>query len=189
MSMIRTFIGVEIDADVREALAAAMRRLRSAAPAAKWVRVENLHLTFKFLGEVSPADLEQVFAAARQAAAEFASFELEISGLGCFPNERYPRVVWAGCGEGRAQAAALAQRLEDSFAALGYERERRPFSPHLTLARLRDPRDGRDLAAALAAEGEPHFGCTSAEEIVVFMSELRKTGPVYSPMCRIPLAT
>ncbi len=188
MSMVRTFIGVEIEAEVREALAAVVRRLRSTASAAKWVKAENLHITFKFLGDVAPSELEQVFTAARQAAADFSSFELEISGLGCFPNSRYPRVVWAGCSEGSECAAALAQRLEDGFAALGYEREKRPYSPHLTLARLRDPRDGRALAAALASEGAPRFGSTAVEEIVVFMSELRKSGPVYSPMCRIPLA-
>jgi len=186
--MVRTFLGMEIAREVREALAEVICRLRPSVPAAKWVKPDNLHLTLKFLGNVPASDLEQIFAAARQAAADCQAFELESSGLGCFPNDRYPRVVWAGCAAGSDCAVTLAQRLENEFAALGYEREKRPYSPHLTLARIRDPRDGRGLAAALAAEGAPHFGVTFMEEIVVFMSELRRSGPVYSPMCRIPLA-
>jgi 2'-5' RNA ligase len=98
-------------------------------------------------------------------------------------------VVWAGCGEGAEDAVALAERVEDTCVQLGYERERRPFSPHLTLGRVKLPAHVGELEDASRACGNTTYGYLDVDEAVVFMSTLRRMGPVYSPMARIPLGS
>ena len=187
MQLIRTFIGLELDDSTRAALLRQVRRLREIAPRVKWVAPENLHLTLKFLGELPANDLQPVFTAVQEVVTAAEPFVVDLESLGCFPNERFPRVVWAGCGSGAEALVGLARRLEDACAALGYDREKRPFSPHLTLGRVRDPQDGRDLGPAVEADRDVAFGAIDVDEIVVFMSDLRRDGPVYSPMQRVRL--
>jgi len=185
--MIRTFLGLEIDDDTRAALGRTLAALRPALPRIRWVHPENLHLTLKFLGDVAPADLGAVIAAADEAADSAAPFLLDIEELGCFPDVRRPRVVWAGAGAGAESCTALAAAVEEALAPLGYEPERKPHTPHITLGRIKDPRDAPGLDALLAGTDASAFGTVDVGEIVVFMSELRKGGARYTAMHRAPL--
>lgn len=185
--MIRTFIAAEIPDDVRAGLSREMERLRLSAPRIKWSHPDNLHLTFRFLGDVKENDLDELFDTVGDAVASLTPFALEVKGVGAFPNWRHPRVVWAGGGEGADDAVALAEAVEDACAELGYERERRPFRPHLTLGRVKLPADGYGLRDAVAGLEEKHFGYIDIDSVEVFMSTLRRTGPVYSPMARLRL--
>lgn len=186
--MIRTFIAVELNPEIRLALDRDVAALRVFAPRVKWSRAENLHLTLRFLGDVKENDLEELFDALRECVAGFPPFAMEIRGVGAYPNWRHPRVVRAECGEGSGDAIALAGLIEDACVDLGYERERRPFNPHLTLGRVKLPVDAEGLAEAVAAGPERKvYGFLDVDAAVVFMSSLRRTGPVYSPMARIEL--
>ena len=164
-----------------------MNMLKAAAPLVKWAYVDNLHLTLRFLGDVKESELEELFEALHDGVRGLVPFALEVTGIGAFPHWRHPRVVWAGCGEGADDAVALAERVEDACVDLGYERERRPFRPHLTLGRVKLPADAMGLEEATAEIRDKVYGFMDVDAIVVFMSSLRRTGPVYSPMARIEL--
>lgn len=156
------------------------------APQVKWSLPDNLHLTLRFLGDIKENDLEELFDLLGDRVADLEPFALEVKGVGAFPNWRTPRVVWAGCGEGSEEATFLAQRVEETSIDLGYERERRPFRPHFTLGRVKQPADAWGLED-VATETERAYGFVDVDEVVVYMSSLRRTGPVYSPMARLEL--
>jgi 2''-5'' RNA ligase len=185
--MIRTFIAAEIPPDVREELTSSIAGFKETAPFVKWSHPDNLHLTLRFLGDVKEGDLEELFDAVADAVAAVPPFALEVCGVGAFPNWRHPRIVWAGCGEGASDAVTLAGAVEEACVELGYEQERRPFRPHLTLGRVKQPADGIGLADAVAGFADRPYGYIDVDSVVVFMSSLRRTGPVYSPMARLPL--
>lgn len=154
----------------------------------RWAAPTRLHFTLKFLGDVEEEGIE----AARRATAEAARagpapFRLDLEGLGTFPHRGPARVVWAGCGAGAAALRALAAAVEEAFVAAGFPREERPFSPHLTLARVKDPLSGRRLGQALASvPGEP-FGSVVVGSIVLYRSDLSPAGPDYSELLRVAL--
>ena len=185
--MVRTFIAVEVSEKIRGRLSHDILQLKSRAPLVKWVIPDNLHLTLRFLGDVKENDLEELFDALREEVESLPPFALEIRGVGAFPNWRHPRVVWAGCGEGADEAVELAETVESLCVDLGYEKERRPFRPHLTLGRVKQPADALGLEEAVNGMEEKLFGYLDVDAVVVFMSSLRRAGPVYSPMARIHL--
>ena len=149
----------------------------------------QFHFTLKFLGETPEERLPAAREAAERAAAGAAPFDLALEGLGAFPDAGPPRVVWAGCGEGREALAALARAVEEAFGEAGFPREPRPFSPHLTVGRVKDPRKvpGRSFRDALARESGRGFGIVPARELVLFRSDLSPAGPTYYPLVRVPL--
>lgn len=185
--MIRTFIAVEVSERIRGRLAGEIEAMRASAPLVKWSRPENLHLTLRFLGDVKENDLDELFAALREEVEGIPPFVLEMRGVGAFPNWRHPRVIWAGCGEGAEEAVELAAEVEAVCEELGYEQERRPFRPHLTLGRVKLPADAQGLESAVSEMANVEFGYLDVDSVVVFMSSLRRNGPVYAPMARLEL--
>jgi RNA 2',3'-cyclic 3'-phosphodiesterase len=127
-----------------------------------------------------------VAAALSAAAASSTAFDLVLRGLGAFPSPTRPRVLWAGIDEGRAAAATLARGVDDALAELGFEREARAFSPHVTLGRVRGPRPAPRLAEALAAGG--HFGRQPVASVALMRSDLSPRGARYSELATAPLA-
>jgi len=155
----RLFIAIAIPEEIRAAYAGLIQEFRELAPQAKWVRGENLHVTLKFLGETPPAKWEEL----RSALVEIHSPEpvkLEFQGLGFFPNERRPRVLWAGM-EAPARLKMLAGDVDRVAHALGFPLEERPFTPHLTLAR---------------------FNPLTAMEFQVIESKLKSAGAEYTTL-------
>jgi RNA 2',3'-cyclic 3'-phosphodiesterase len=173
----RVFCAIDLPEQVRAAVAERAARLRAGFPAvrASWERPEKLHITLKFLGEVEPARVADLSQAAALASVNIAPFELAIRGAGAFPPRGAPRVLWLGVADSSGGLARLHSRLEDECAAGGFPRERRAFSPHLTIARLRDPRGADPLAAAHATAGftEIAFPVTA---LCVVRSQLEHSG-------------
>jgi 2'-5' RNA ligase len=178
---VRTFIAVEIDEGIRERLVAAQARLRSAAPGFRWSRVEGMHLTLKFLGEIGEDTVEPVAAAMAEAADGIVPFDVRVAGVGSFPPRGAPRVLWAGVEDPTGLLAKLQGGLDKRLASLGFEPERRAFHPHVTLARAKDRRGGRRSATPLG-EREDEFGVQAVEEAVLFQSTLGPGGAVYTPL-------
>ena len=184
----RAFIAVDLDTAIRQRLAAAQERLRGAGCTIKWVRPDRMHLTLKFLGEIDPGAVGDVADAMAAATEVVAPFELRLLGLGSFPPRGAPRVVWAGVVDASGQLAALHKRLERELGTLGFEGEPRAFRPHLTLGRVKEPRGGDRLRAAVGAEPDVDLGGQTVEELVLFESVLSSQGPTYTALRRAPLS-
>ncbi len=174
----RLFAAMDVPEDVRAAIAAAVAKLRGACRSAHWARAEGLHVTLKFIGEVAPEKAEGIESAL--AAVPFpAPIAIDFRGLGFFPNDRHPRVLWAGVKAGPA-LAALAAGVQTALEPLGIAGEARPFSPHLTLARFNSPRALGNLHAAIQAAGPLAFGGTVAKEFHLYQSVLKPGGAEYT---------
>jgi RNA 2',3'-cyclic 3'-phosphodiesterase len=182
----RVFVALEIPSTVRENLAALLKSLREVSPQTRWVRPENLHVTLKFIGEVAEAK----FAAIRSALAGVRSEQpvtLDFHGLGFFPNEKHPRVFWAGI-EASPNLKTLAADIDRAAEKLGIPAEKRPFSPHLTLARFEPPRLPEKLRAAIQENAAPNFGSLRAGRFHLIESKLKPAGAEYTTVESFPFA-
>ena len=189
----RVFFGIELPEGVKAAageIATGLRlRIERAAPRAaiRWVDPENLHITLWFIGEAREdrlADLTD----ATSAPYPIPAFRLELSGVGAFPPTGAPRVVWLGITAGVPQLQALYQELSRRLAPLGFEPERRPYSPHLTIARIKDiqRRDAVTLRQALGRSGGPLTNEVAG--VTLFRSQLSPKGARYQALLRVPLS-
>ncbi|HVN76117.1 MAG TPA: RNA 2',3'-cyclic phosphodiesterase [Thermoanaerobaculaceae bacterium] len=180
----RLFIAVELPAEVREVLAAGLGRLKRDQPPARWVRIEGMHLTLKFLGEQPDELVERLDGAVRPALAPLPHVHVRLGQGGFFPHERRPRVAWIG-----GEAAGLerwAAAVDDATSSLGVEKEARPFSLHLTLARLERPWGVQAVEHYLVQVGKWRFSEFTAREAVLFRSELGPAGATYTALRRWP---
>lgn len=188
MARLRTFAAVEIDAGTRSAAVALQRDLAKCGAAVKWVETQNLHVTLVFLGEVEDRELPAVCKAIGKVAAKEPPFRLGIAGVGAFPNPRRPKTVWSGISDGTAELVRLHDGIETALEDLGaYRREERAFTPHLTLGRPADDDASQLIAAELPRFAEWQGGGSVADEVVLFSSEMRKSGPEYAVLARFPL--
>lgn len=183
----RLFVAVEIPEGLKEAVAALQARIRSAAVVAKWSRPQGLHLTLKFLGEVRESRVPEILQALAPALSEREWFRLGFEGLGAFPNPAAARVVWLGSGGEVGKLVALQAAVDQAMAGLGFARDDRPYTPHLTIGRIRQIRK-RD-AWLREFEGFknhrlPGFDVTS---ISLMESELEPAGAVYRELGRVAL--
>ena len=185
---IRTFIAIELDEAIRGSAGRLTEELADDVPGVTWVRPENMHLTLKFLGDIDSPEVARVCDETTAAAGGVAPFEIALEGVGCFPPGGMPRVFWIGVTGQIESLAALHDDLDERLGAMGAGRERQRFVPHLTIGRVRrrsDPRRVRERLDGLAGWSG---GSQWVEELVVFSSELTRTGPLYTPMGRSPLA-
>jgi len=181
----RVFIAIEMPSEVRARLAEHSKSLRQMNPdvRASWARQENLHLTVKFLGEIPIARMEALSLAAEAATREIDQFDLIVGSCGAFPGQGQPRVLWIGIEDQSGKLARLHKALEKECAKAGFAREARPFHPHLTIARVRQPRGSRTLAQLHKQSG---FASESVavSELVVIRSELSSEGSKYTIISR-----
>jgi 2'-5' RNA ligase len=174
----RLFVALEVLTAVRENLASLLQTLRAVSPQTRWVRSENLHVTLKFIGEAPETKLAGI----RRALAGVRSEQpvtLDFRGLGFFPNEKHPRVFWAGIAAS-PNLKTLAADVDGATGTLGISRERRPFSPHLTLARFEPPRLPEKLRAAILENAAREFGSLRASKFHLIESKLKPSGAEYT---------
>jgi len=177
---IRLFVAVNLDDSLRQSVADTEQRLRAAGADVKWVRADSLHITLKFLGWVDDDVVPQVAQAIAQAVQGQPPFLLSLAGLGGFPTPTAPRVIWVGIEEGAAELAGLGQRMEQAMEPLGFEREEREFSPHVTIGRCRSAAGRPQLIAAMQRERDRRFGQMQVLRVELMRSDLRPTGPIYT---------
>jgi 2'-5' RNA ligase len=184
----RAFIAVELPEVARVALARIQHALAESRADVKWVELDNLHLTMRFLGEVSEAQGEPIRQLVERLAAGSPTVTMSLREFGAFPSAGSPRVVWVGVEQGREALTHLADQLEHGCRALGFPAEERPFAAHITLGRVRSPRGRRELSESLARltwEAPPPW---DARALTLFESVLSSSGPRYTPIVQAPFA-
>jgi 2'-5' RNA ligase len=184
---VRAFIAVELPSNVIDLAADLQSCLKRQGLALRWVRPQNMHLTLKFLGEIRVEMVPVVSAAMAQAASGASPMALAVQGMGVFPNARNPRVVWIGVGGAADRLQQTVVALDSGLASLGIEREKKPFKAHLTLARINAPVDARQLLEAIQRHGNYAPQSFNASEMVLFQSDLKPKGPVYTPLAKVAL--
>ena len=183
----RLFVALEIPTELCDSLATIISEFRTLAPKLKWVRPENLHLTLKFIGETEPAELLAIRAALAQVRSNNPA-ELQLQGLGFFPNDRWPRVFWAGL-RASDNLAPLAADIDAACATVGFPREQRPFSPHLTLARLESTLPPGSLREAVLRNAAREFGAFRATQFHLIESKLKPAGAEYTTVQSFPFVS
>ncbi|MEK6321729.1 MAG: RNA 2',3'-cyclic phosphodiesterase [Acidobacteriota bacterium] len=183
-NVVRTFISIEISESIKERISQLQKTLREIEAQVSWTKPSNIHLTLKFLGDVEETRIERVRKAVERAATGISPFEVQVSGAGCFPSPRNPRVLWVSFSHVSENLKQLYAHIEDELAREGFSREKRKFSPHLTIGRIRAPRNAAHVAEALIASGfDPET--FKATEVIVMRSDLKPTGSIYTPQAVI----
>jgi 2'-5' RNA ligase len=185
---VRAFIAVEINSPVRKQASEVIQRLSSTDSEINWVEPEDMHLTLKFLGDVSLTETSRICQAVAQAAETIDPFELEMATVGAFPNIDRPRTIWLGTDEGTNEMVALQEAVDQSMKELGFRLENRRYQPHLTLGRVKSlGSDSKELAKLLERESDFGAGRTNVTRVTVFSSELTRSGPIYAKLGTLPL--
>jgi len=191
---IRSFVAIELPDDVARGLGRTVDCLRALIPGSdiKWVASGNIHVTLKFLGDVRIDRLEEVQRALEMVCAAASPMQLTIEELGAFPSPRAPRIIWAGLKGDIEQLASLARAIDEALEPLGFARESRPFTPHLTLARVRDEAShGTRAALSDALAGASVTGNLAVEAVAASLmeSQLTPRGAVYSRVAHLPMGS
>lgn len=192
MSVFRAFIAVDLSAEVLDRLAQVMERLREeiGEDAIRWVPVENMHLTLKFLGDVSVLNVGRVKEIIRASANGYPAFAISVGGLGAFPSPLRARVVWVGV-EGPPDLISIQRMIDVETERLGYASENRPFKPHLTLGRVArnvEPKTLQKIGQVLKERKVGFLGVSQVKEVHLFRSDLQANGAVYSRLYSVPFA-
>jgi len=174
--------------EVRASVEALLIRLKGAGADVKWVRPDALHLTLKFLGEIPADRVERVKGVLQEIAPVHGKFELKVSDIGGFPSLRNPRVIWAGISAS-TELELLQADMEARLVEQGFERESRPFSPHLTLGRIRSKSNMADTLRILEETGTHSFGRVEVGHLLLMESRLKPGGAEYTPLLEAELGT
>ena len=188
--VIRSFIAIELPDNVKTELTRLQNTLKAGNPSwLRWVSPDSIHLTLKFLGDISSDKIEEITMAVSDAAKETGPFSLHIEGLGVFPNLKRIQVVWVGLGGDLYQLQALQKKVETNMAILGYPEEGREFTPHLTLARVRSQPLPNELQkfTQLLTTTKPGEGKISVTNVNVVESQLTPHGAIYNKIGSIVL--
>lgn len=183
---IRTFVAVRIPDGIRDRIAKLQAELRKHGADVKWVRPESIHMTLKFLGDVEETRMEEIGEAVEKAVERIHPFTVSVNGTGTFPNDQRPRVLWVGVDQGNEELVDMAKKIEDSLSVLGFKKEGRRYSAHLTMGRVRSPRRIGETVDAIHALGFSG-GAFRIEEVCVMKSDLKSTGAVYTALKTIKL--
>jgi len=182
----RTFIAVELTEELKNKIEEVQISLKKVNANVAWVKPGNVHATLKFLGEVPEDKIEKVFEGTNKALEGIKGFKLSLKDLGCFPNLRRPRVIWIGVEKGKEELALMQKKLEQEMEKAGFPKEDREFSPHLTIGRVKSPKNIEQLTELIR---NTNFQTEEIEikEVVVMESQLHPAGAIYTPLKNIVL--
>lgn len=189
----RLFISINLTPGLLATLTDLQNQLKRqlASQPLRWARPEGIHLTLKFLGDTETGQIEEIVRALTQTVEPHQSFNLSIGGLGCFPNQRKPRVLWVGVQDPDDHLRRLAAGVDDAMAGLGWKRENRPYTGHLTLARVKKYANNQDKQALSellsAVEVADTLGVLPVQTIHLMRSQLQPDGAVYTSLITLPL--
>lgn len=183
---LRCFISVELPEELKKNIYVYIEKLKAAGADVKWIRPENLHLTLKFLGATMEELLKDINERLLFVSKSRERFYLQVSGAGAFPNMKYPRVIWLGVHDSN-EIAKLQRDIDESMAELGFERDDKQFTPHLTIGRVISLRSKDALMKELATLKEVYFGKIEVSNITLMKSELKPGGAEHFKLSEIPI--
>jgi len=134
--IIRTFIAIELPENIHNKLQKLQDDLRASMPDVRWTKPTNIHLTLKFLGDVEASRIDRIGEILKGIARNYSPFEMNLAGIGAFPNSRKPSIIWTGVEKGAGQLIEIAKNIESAMEKIGFPKEKRPFKPHLTVGRI-----------------------------------------------------
>ncbi len=182
MSQIRSFIAIELSPALRQHIEKIQNELKRATADVRWVRSEGIHLTLKFLGAIDEERVDAIGDTVEGCLADKTIFTLTVGSLGAFPNREHPKVIWLGIEDERGVLQKVQQTIDRRLTTLGFTAEKRTFSPHLTLGRIKSPKGKRTVSQRLATMGECACGTFDVKEIFLFKSDLTPSGAVYTKL-------
>lgn len=182
MVKIRSFIAIELDQKVIEKLREIEYKLKSVRAEVKWINPSSIHLTLKFLGGIDEGMIDEIAKKAQEVARRYNPFNLKVEGIGTFPPGKNPRVVWIGVKDETGKISALQEEIEHEMNNLGFEREQRAFTPHLTLGRVKSAK-GKDELLEKIEEGKGiNLGEFTVKDFHLFKSDLHPQGAIYTKL-------
>ncbi|MGC8817392.1 MAG: RNA 2',3'-cyclic phosphodiesterase [Candidatus Hadarchaeum sp.] len=184
--MPRAFIAIDIDEQLRKKLVDIQSQLKDTGGDFKLVEPQNIHVTLKFLGEIPDKKVEEVSEGLKRAAKGSKKFNLEVRGIGAFPNLNYVRVIWAGIEKGKEEILLLQKKVEQELQKIGFRPEG-DFVPHLTIARVKSARNKEKLASFIREKSAVGFGTSPVSAVELKKSVLTPKGPIYSTLTRVEL--
>jgi 2'-5' RNA ligase len=187
--LIRSFLAIELPKSILKKIDEVQGDLRSTHADVRWVNPEKIHLTIKFFGSVEESRIDSIFKSIEEPIRDTSPFSIKVRGIGAFPNLRNPRVIWMGLADGREVLISLQKQIEAQLEKIGFEPEDRPFHPHLTLGRMKSSRRKEELAGKMERHKEEEFGDLKVERVVLFKSDLRPSGPIYTPLGDVKLGS
>ena len=180
MTTIRSFIAIPLNPEIISRIEKTQKELKTLPADVKWVNPKSIHLTLKFLGNVEEGDIENIARGVQNGMRGFKPWTTAVKNVGAFPSLKSPRVVWVGIEDKAGQLVVLQNQIEKEMSKLGFEEEKRTFSAHLTLGRVRSPKGKNELVKYLLDERERVFGEIKVDRVILFKSELKPTGAVYT---------
>lgn len=184
----RCFIAIELPEAVKSALSLIEEEFKKTRADVRWVNPNNIHLTLKFLGNIKEEITEKIKMLIEQICSNYKPFSIEIKDIGMFPNKKSPRVLWVGV-EYNELLKTLQNEIDNAMASLGFERESRKFTPHLTLGRFRSARVNELFQEAIKLHEKDSFGSINVESISLMRSDLNPAGARYTKIADISLKT
>ena len=185
--MIRSFLAIELPKPILRKIEEVQGDLRSTRADVRWVNPEKIHLTLKFFGNIEESRIEPIFKSIEEPIRHTLPFSLEVRGVGAFPHLRNPRVIWMGLVDGREVLVSFQKQIETQLEKIGFQPEDRPFHPHLTLGRMKSSRGKEELVGRMERHKEEEFGDFQVERVILFKSDLKPSGPIYTLLKEIKL--
>ncbi len=178
--MIRSFLAIELPKPILSKIEEVQGDLRSTHPDVRWVSPEKIHLTLKFFGSIEESRIDPILESIEEPVRNTPPFSVRVRGAGAFPSLKNPRVIWMGLTDGKEMLVSLQEQIEARLKKIGFEPEDRSFKPHLTLGRMKSSRGKEELVRGMERYTEEEFGDLRVDRVILFKSDLRPSGPIYT---------
>jgi 2'-5' RNA ligase len=185
--LIRSFLAIELPKPILRKIEEVQGDLRLTHADVRWVNPEKIHLTLKFFGNIEESRVDPIFKSIEKTIRNTSPFSLKVRGVGAFPQMKNPRVIWMGLVEEGEDLTSFQKQIETQLEKIGFPPEGRFFHPHLTLGRMRSSRGKGDLVGRIERYKEEEFGDLQVESVVLFKSDLKPTGPIYTSLGEVKL--
>jgi 2'-5' RNA ligase len=178
--LLRSFLAIELPEAILKRIGEVQRVLKSSRADVRWVSPQNIHLTLKFFGSVEESKINSIAQSIEEPTRTTSPLWVTVRGIGAFPGLKSPRVIWVGLHDEKKILISFQSQLDGELQKIGFQSENRPFHPHLTLGRMRSNRGRDELVKEMEKYREEEFGSFQAERVVLFKSDLRPEGAIYT---------
>jgi len=185
--LIRSFLAIELPKPILKKIEEVEADLKSVHADVRWVSPERIHLTLKFFGNIEESRIDSILKSIEEPVRNKPAFSVEVRGVGAFPSMKNPRVIWMGLVNGSQILTSLQKEIETELEKIGFQAEDRPFRPHLTVGRVKSSRGKDDLVGRMEKHKEGEFGDFQVDRLILFKSDLKPSGPIYTALGDVKL--